>query len=69
LPGEARQKGWVRVAASFAEWMREVDAAVWARAGLSVYDLEDVALADWYEDGVRAKTAAGRALRASGFRG
>ena len=51
----------------FRAWMREVDRAVEAKAGLSVYDLEDAAFADWHEDGVRPATAARRALRNSGF--
>lgn len=51
---------------SFEAWMRAVDAACEAKCGLSVHDLEDVAFADWYEDGVSAKSAALRAIRSSG---
>jgi hypothetical protein len=53
--------------AEFAAWVGLVDKEVWRRAGLSVHDLEDAPLADWFDRGVSAKAAAGRALRWSGF--
>ena len=48
---------------TFAEWKSRIDKAVWALVGLSSDDLDDVPLADWYEDGVGPKTAAARAIR------
>jgi hypothetical protein len=48
---------------TYATWLSEVDQAVWRRVGLSVHDLSDVALRDWYDDGVSAKSAATRAIR------
>jgi hypothetical protein len=46
-------------------WMARVDAATYALALVSVYDLPDLAFADLYEDGLRpvqvAKLALGRA--------
>lgn len=51
--------------AGFKAWMLAVDAAVEARVGLSVHDLEDVAFRDWFDDGVSAKSAAARAIRNS----
>lgn len=51
----------------YADWMKEVDAACYAKAGVSVHDLSDCAFADWYDDGVSAKSAASKALKANGF--
>lgn len=50
---------------SFEAWMREVDAAVSRRMGLSVYDLPDVPFRDWYDDGTSPRSAAARAIRAA----
>ena len=49
---------------TFMEWMREVDALVARRTGLSVHDLPDCCFADWYEDDMAPATAARRAIRA-----
>lgn len=51
---------------SFDDWLVEVDRVVSGRVGLGVSDLEDCAYRDWYEDGVRAATAATRAIRNAG---
>ena len=53
--------------ASFESWMDKVDAAVEAIAGLSVYDLADIAFRDLYEDGVSARSVARMALAEEGF--
>ena len=50
---------------SFEEWMKDVDAAVSARIGLSVHDLADCCFRDWYDAGVSAKSAASRAIKSS----
>ena len=44
-------------------WMAQVDAAVQAKCGLSVYDLPDCCFADWFEEGASPKAAASRAVR------
>jgi hypothetical protein len=51
---------------TFEQWRVQVDGEVGRRVGLSVDDLEDVALADWYEDGMSAKVAARKAIAHSG---
>jgi hypothetical protein len=52
-----------KIKKTFAEWMHEVDKAVSAKAGLSVYDLPDMCFSDWYADGATPKQAAGKALK------
>jgi hypothetical protein len=42
----------------FDAWRERVDAWVWRIVGLSIDDLADVALKDWFDDGVNAKAAA-----------
>ncbi len=37
--------------AAFESWMKNVDAAVLSRYGVSVYDLPDCPFRDWYDDG------------------
>jgi hypothetical protein len=49
----------------FDAWRADVDQIVWRRAGCSLHDLPDVCLRDWYDDGLPAAAAAGRALRAA----
>jgi hypothetical protein len=48
---------------TFEAWMKAVDAACYAKAGVSVYDLSDCPFADWYEAGMPPKAAANHALR------
>lgn len=48
---------------SFDEWMRDVDAAVARKCGMSHHDLPDCPYRDWYDDGVSAKSAAAKAVR------
>lgn len=66
--GAPGQKG-VAVAVQakdFTAYRREVDAIIWARVGLSYDDLPDlVSLADLFEDGVSARSAASRVIRAA----
>jgi hypothetical protein len=47
----------------FSFYRREVSRLVEAKTGLSLDDLPDVAIRDWYDDGVSAKSAASRAIR------
>jgi hypothetical protein len=49
---------------SFEEWLEMVDAEVWSRAGCSYSDLSDWNYADAFEDGMRPKTAARKAIKA-----
>jgi hypothetical protein len=51
--------------ASFPAYRRMVDALVEAKCGLSLDDLPDVCLMDWFEDRVRPAAAAARAIRAA----
>ena len=48
---------------TFDEWLKEVDKWCNALCGCSYRDLPDCCYADWYEDGVSAKSAAKRAIR------
>ncbi len=48
---------------SYAVYRRAVDAAVEAKVGLSLDDLPDVLLDDWFEDRVPVGAAASRAIR------
>lgn len=54
---------------TFDEWMEEVNEEVSKALGLGLdaYDLTDQPYYDWWEDGVRPKTAAKRALRDNGW--
>lgn len=54
-----------KIKKTFAEWMREVDRAVSAKAGLSVYDLPDMCFSDWYADGFSPKQAATKAIKSA----
>jgi hypothetical protein len=49
--------------ATFAAYRRAVDMAVLVKCGLSLDDLPDVCLLDWYEDGVGVVSAASRAIK------
>jgi len=51
---------------SFDDWMKAVDDAVWAKAGLSIHDLPDVPLRDWYDSGTTPRGAASRAIKMAG---
>ena len=51
---------------TFDEWMREVDAEVRRRTGLSWQDLNDTNYAEMYEQGKSPKVAASKAIRLSG---
>ncbi len=51
--------------ATFAAYRRAVDALVESKCGLSLDDLPDVCLMDWYENRVGAAAAASRAIRAA----
>lgn len=52
---------------TFAQWMRAVDEAVYATAGVSVHDLADQPFRDWYEDGLTPQEAAEETLIDEGF--
>lgn len=53
--------------ADFNAWRERVDRKVIARCGLSLDDLPDVCLADWFDDGLSPALAAQMALDESGF--
>lgn len=44
-------------------WLRQMDEFVWQTVGCSIDDLPDVCLHDWFDDGMKPKTAAVRAIR------
>lgn len=46
----------------FALWLRLVNAAVTRKAGVSLFDLADVTLRDWFDDGYTPNDAAREAL-------
>ena len=50
---------------SFTEWKRQLDEICWKRYDLSIDDLADVPMMDWWEDGVSPKSAASRARKFS----
>lgn len=50
----------------FEDWQKRVDAWVGQLVGLSLDDLPDVPLRDWFEDDLPAKAAARRAVRNAG---
>lgn len=54
---------------SFQEWMREVDAELWRLVFMSHRDLADQPYHDWYDDRMRPKTAAKKALKEEGYQG
>ena len=53
----------MKVRLPFSTYRLEVNRLVEAKCGLSLDDLPDVAIRDWYDDGVSTKTAARRAVR------
>lgn len=48
---------------SFEDWLKDVDAIIQARTGLSREDLPDIDYHSIYSDGKNALTAANRAIR------
>ncbi|MGH7539338.1 MAG: DUF5419 family protein [Gemmatimonadales bacterium] len=52
--------------ATFAQWMKAVDATVERIVGLSANDLADAPYRDWFDDDMDPTTAARRAVRAAG---
>lgn len=48
-------------------WENAVDEAVYRIAGVSLYDLPDVDLWSWWEDGYGPSSAARKALRNAGY--
>jgi hypothetical protein len=61
---DGKKRRWV-MAKDFESWMREVDEAVWRKAGCSVHDLPDCCFRDWFEAKVTVKGAASRAIKAA----
>lgn len=49
---------------TFEQWMEAVDQHVLNTVGLGYQDLPDCPYRDWYDDGVSAKRAASRAIKA-----
>lgn len=49
----------------FESWMKEVNAYVQARIGLTADDLPDCCYRDWFDDGVEPKEAARNAIKAA----
>lgn len=47
------------------QWLKEVDAILSKRCGVTRDDLPDCPYADWYSQGVTAKSAAARAIKMS----
>ena len=47
----------------FDSWRKLVDKLVWRIVGCSLDDLPDVALRDWFDDGLSPQQAARRAVR------
>ena len=47
-------------------YRRAVDEECWRLAGLSINDLPDVPLVEWYDDDVSASSAARKAIRRAG---
>jgi hypothetical protein len=48
---------------TFAGWMKTVNDWVWTLVRVSVHDLPDAPFRTWYDDGLSAKEAAGRAIK------
>ena len=48
---------------TYSAWKKAVDEACWKLEGLSIDDLPDCPLADWFDAGTRPVTAARRAIR------
>lgn len=51
----------------FNQWMRQLDAAVLYRAGVSVHDLADQPFRDWFDEGIEPSQAAELILDNEGF--
>jgi len=54
---------------SYEAWMRDVDDAVTANAGVSVHDLPDFPSRDYYDDGISPREAATLVLEENGWEG
>jgi hypothetical protein len=52
---------------SFEQWMEQVDEAVQAMVGCSVYDLPDYCFRDAYEEGRRPRSVARDVLKEAGY--
>lgn len=50
----------------FANWLAKVDTLVEKQVGVSLFDLEDFPLRDWFDDNVSATEAANMALEEAG---
>lgn len=50
---------------TFLQWKRLIDLEVEKKVGLSIDDLPDVPLYDWFEDNATPKVAAARAIKAA----
>ena len=50
---------------SYDDWKAAVDKAVSSMVGLSVDDLPDCPLRDWYDDGLSPATAARQAIQSA----
>lgn len=48
---------------TYEQWISMVDRACFDRAGLSIHDLNDYPLLEWFEDRMSAKSAAAKAIR------
>ena len=48
---------------TYEQWMKQVDAHVWARLGCSVHDLCDFMSRDMYDDGASPEEAALEAMQ------
>lgn len=53
---------YARGDARFAVWLALVDKRVARKVGISLFDLGDCTLRDWFEDGLSPSEAAGEAL-------
>lgn len=49
----------------FEFWMRDVNASIMAKTGMSSMDLPDMPYRDWYDDGRSPKSAASAAVKAA----
>lgn len=58
-------RGFTMPKISFEQWMKSVDAWCIAKCGMSVHDLPDCCYADWHADGMTAKQAATKAIKAA----
>lgn len=59
---DGRHMQYARGDARFALWLALVDRRVGRMVGLSLFDLADVTLRDWFDDGMSPREAAEEAL-------